>query len=126
MNVYWGFKFAPNLKWDSCIRSIHKDARKTVNLFYRTRMCLTTSSMFYHYRNQMRPIIEYHVYAGAVKSSFSRVQNRLHVLAGGGVIYSLLYSNFLAASQVPRYSIVISTVNVQMYSMNSTGWDLYN
>ena len=88
-----GLKLTTDLKWDSYITRIAKNASKMVGSFYRSRKYLSPSSILYLYKSQIRPTMEYccHIWAGASQrslSSLDSVQKRLLGLVGKNIIAS--------------------------------------
>ena len=91
---FLGLKLTPDLKWNSYILSVAKEAGKMVGSFFRTRKYLTPAAILYLYKSQIRPRMEYccHIWSGASKTSLSsldKVQRRLRRLIGDDLFSTL-------------------------------------
>merc|ERR1712215_258105 len=89
-----GLKFTPDLKWNSYIASVAKEASKMIGSLYRSREYLTPSSILYLYKSQIRPTMEYccHIWAGASRTSLKSldgVQKGLRRLVGDELFSTL-------------------------------------
>ena len=89
-----GLTLSSDLKWDTYIARIAKNASKMVGSFYRSRNFLSPSSILYLYKSQIRPTMEYccHLWAGASHRSLSALDSVQHRLKGlvGPDLYSTL------------------------------------
>ena len=89
-----GLKFTLDLRWNSYILSVAKEASKMVGSFFRSKRYLTPPAILYLYKSQIRPRMEYccHIWAGASQQALScldRVQRRLRYLVGDSLFSSL-------------------------------------
>ena len=89
-----GLKLTPDLRWNSYILSVVKEASKMVGSFFRSKRFLTPAAILYLYKSQIRPRMEYccHIWAGASQQSLSsldRVQSRLRYLVGDSLFSTL-------------------------------------
>ena len=89
-----GLKLTPDLKWNSYILSVAKEAGRMVGSFYRSKKFLTPAAILYLYKSQIRPKMEYccHIWSGASDASLSsldRVQRRLKRLVGEDLFATL-------------------------------------
>ena len=89
-----GLKLTSDLKWNSYILSVAKEAGKMVGSFFRSKKYLTPAAILYLYKSQIRPKMEYccHIWAGASKtclSSLDKVQRRLRRLVGDSLFTTL-------------------------------------
>ena len=66
-NRLLGLTLTSDLKWDTYIRKIAKNASRMIESLYRSKQYLSPSSILYLYKSQIRPTMEYccHIWAGA-------------------------------------------------------------
>ena len=89
-----GLKVSSDLRWNAYIECIAKNAARMVGSFYRARNYLTRNALFYLYKSQIRPQMEYccHLWAGCSQhalSSLDRIQSRMRGLVGDELFASL-------------------------------------
>ena len=93
--------------------------------FYRSRSYLTPQAIFYLYKSQIRPKMEYcsHIWAGSpmcVLSVLVRLQNRMKYLVGDELFYSLQPLGHRRNMVSLPCSIVTSMGNAPQNYMNSS------
>ena len=82
-----GLKFTPDLKWNSYIESVAKEAAKMVGSLHQSKRYLTPPAILYLYKSQICPRMEYcyHIWEGSAKTPLNpldAVQKPLHSLVG--------------------------------------------
>ncbi|XP_065675474.1 uncharacterized protein LOC136091694 [Hydra vulgaris] len=106
-----GLTLTSNLSWKPYIKSVAKLASAKVASLYQARHFLTSDSILYLYKSQIRPCMEYccHIWGGSSNDALSLLDRMQKCNCRNVASLSLFYKNYNGHCSKEQASLVPST-----------------